>query len=119
MVCSLGHDDREPGVQVEVDMAVKEPRSSIVRFETDSNVIRSCSDIHNITTNGVHIVVGVTSSGANDIERVLKYTIRVSGHSEQSRELPTPCKGKGCGAPGALVAFMGKEIWMDELAGRE
>ena len=31
----------------------------------------------------------------------------------------TPCKWKGCGAPGALVAFMGKEIWMDELAGRE
>ena len=100
-------------------MTVEEPRTGVVGAETDGDVVAGGANADDVTLNGVHIVVGVTSSGANDIERVLKYTIRVSGHSEQSREVPTPCKWKGCGAPGALVAFMGKEIWMDELAGRE
>lgn len=39
--------------------------------ETDRHIVTCTSDVYNITLNGVHIVVSVTSSAANDREGML------------------------------------------------
>ena len=35
----LGHDSSEPGVEVEVDVAVDKPRTGVIRLEADRDVV--------------------------------------------------------------------------------
>ena len=53
-----------------VNVTVEEPRARIVRLEPDRDIIASSSDAHNVTDDGVIIVVGRVARAANDVERV-------------------------------------------------
>ena len=63
-------------------MTVEEPRARVVRLEPDRDIIARSSDAHNITDDGVIIVVGRVARAANDVERV---AVQVDGM------LPTNC----------------------------
>jgi hypothetical protein len=57
-------------------MAVQEPRTRIVRLESNRNVIARFSDAHNVADDGVVIVVRRITSAANDVECV---SVQVDG----------------------------------------
>ena len=59
-----------------VNVTVEEPRARIVRLEPDRDIITLISDAHNVTDDGVIIVVGVIARAANNVERV---TVQVHG----------------------------------------
>ena len=55
----LGHDSSESGVEVEVDVAVEEPRPRVVRPETDRDVVvrRGRARRDDVAPDGVVVVV--------------------------------------------------------------
>ena len=59
-----------------VNVTVEEPRARVVRLEPDRDIITLISDAHNVTDDGVIIVVGVIARAANNVERV---TVQVHG----------------------------------------
>jgi len=56
--------------QVPVDVTVEEPWARVVRLEPDRDIIASSSDAHNITDDGVIIVVGLVARATDNVERV-------------------------------------------------
>jgi len=70
----LCHYDGKTGVEVEVDMAVKEPRPGIVRVKSDCNIVSGKTDIDGVPPNGVLEIqrtVSVSISTSQDRECVL------------------------------------------------
>ena len=56
--------------QVPVNVTVEEPRARVVGLEPDRDIIASSSDAHNITDDGVIIVVGLVARATDNVERV-------------------------------------------------
>ena len=50
---------------------MQEPRSRIIREESDGDIVTSDADVDNITTDGVDVVIGATARAANDVKVVL------------------------------------------------
>ena len=84
----LGHDDRKPGLEVEVDVAVEEPRAGVVRREADRDVVARRARADDVALRGVHVVVVGAAGGADDVEGVavqvegVRLARRVRGHRE-------------------------------------
>lgn len=53
-----------------VNVTMHEPWTRVVRGETESNIITWPTDAHNVTSNGVRVVVIGATSNANNIEVV-------------------------------------------------
>ena len=85
LVDTLSKDNSEAGFQMPVDVAVEEPGSGVVSGETDGNVVTSGTDVDDITTRGVGVVVGVGASAANDIEDVTVQVKRVTTTDDTTR----------------------------------
>lgn len=51
-----------------VDMAMQEPRSRVVSYKTDRNIVGTATDADGVTARRVSIVVCRTTGGANDVE---------------------------------------------------
>ena len=68
----LGHDDREPGVEVEVDVAVEEPRAGVVRLEPDRDVVARATCADGGAPDRVLEVVPVLACALDDREDVLE-----------------------------------------------
>jgi len=64
----FGHDDSETKLKMPVDMAMQEPRSRIIGFESNSNVVIGTTGAHNIALDGVVEVVISHSSASHDAE---------------------------------------------------
>ena len=56
--------------QVPVNVTVEEPRAGVVRLEPDRDIIASISDTHNVTNDGVIIIVGLVARATDNMERV-------------------------------------------------
>ena len=68
----LSHDGSEPGVEVEVDVAVDEPRARVVRLEADRDIVgRAAPSRDGIAPDGVVIVVFGRVGAADHCEGVL------------------------------------------------
>ena len=74
-----------------IDVAVQEPRSSIVSEESDGHIIPRISHAHDIADHRVVIVVSRISSAANHVEvvpvqvdRVLAYVIQSGSHDKSA-----------------------------------
>lgn len=55
---------------------VEKPRSSVVGFESDGNIIVGISYAHNVPANGVIVVVNLAPCTSYDGERVLAEYVR-------------------------------------------
>lgn len=53
-----------------IDMAMKDPRTRIVCYESESDIIRWASDTHHITSDRVLVVIYVASGHADDVKVV-------------------------------------------------
>jgi hypothetical protein len=62
--------------EMPVDMAMHNPRTSVICLESNRNVVRSGANADHIALNGVHVVVVAASSTSNDTEDV---TVQVNG----------------------------------------
>ena len=51
---------------------MNEPRSGIIGFETDRDVVASGANVDSVAAYRVDVVVGIAASAANNVERVLK-----------------------------------------------
>ena len=51
-----------------VNVAMKEPRTGVVRVEAECNIITCGTDIDGVATDGICVVVCRTASNADDIE---------------------------------------------------
>ena len=68
----LRHDSSEPGVEVEVDVAVEEPRARVVRLEADRDIVgRAAPGRDGVAPDGVVVVVFRRVGAADDCEGVL------------------------------------------------
>jgi len=67
---------------VPVNVTVEEPRARVVRLEPDRDIIASSSDAHNVTDDGVIIVVGRVARAADNVERV---AVQVDGMLQTNR----------------------------------
>ena len=72
-------------LKMPVDMAMQEPGTGIVGLESDGNVVTSGTDVDDITTRGVGVVVDVGASAANDIEDVTVQVKRVTTTDDTTR----------------------------------
>ena len=81
----LGHDDREAGGEVEVDVAVEEPRARVVRLEPDRDVVAGRARADHVTLRRVNVVVVAAARAPDDPEGVL---------DEQERDAPSVLEGK-------------------------
>lgn len=79
-----------------VNMAVKEPRAGVIRNEAEGDVVATTPNTEDVAARRVHIVVGGTASGADNVESVLKDDCISSGSYLRKLRLLTPCKWKGC-----------------------
>ena len=73
----LSHDDGEACLEVEVDVAVEEPRARVVRLEADGDVVaclRSTS-ADDVTPDGVVVVVDRAARAAYDSKDVLEQVL--------------------------------------------
>ncbi len=66
----LSEHDRKPGLQMEVDVAVQEPRPRVVRREPDRDVVAHRPRAHHVALRRVHVVVRRLPRPAHDVERV-------------------------------------------------
>ena len=117
----FSHDSSEPGVEVEVDVAVDEPWAGIVRLEADRDIVsRAAPGGNGITPDGVIEVVLSRVGTADHCEGVLWRTVKdiVSNRRviQRRTEGLTPCKWIGWG-PAIAFAAAGKLISIDELIG--
>ena len=62
--------------EMPVDMAMHNPRTSVISLESNRNVVRSSANADHIALNRVHVVVVAASSTSNDTEDV---TVQVNG----------------------------------------
>ena len=69
----LGHDDGEAGLEVEVDVAVEEPRARVVGLEADRDVVARGGRArrHDVAPDRVVVVVYSRACAADDGEGVL------------------------------------------------
>ena len=74
----LGQDDGEAGLEVEVDVAVEEPRARVVRLEADRHVVarRGRAGRDDVSPDGVVVVVDGRAGAADDGEGVLSREMR-------------------------------------------
>ena len=56
--------------EMPVNVAMKEPRSGVVRVETECNIVACGTDIDSVATDGICVVVCRTAGNADDIEGV-------------------------------------------------
>ena len=66
----LGHDDGEAGLEVEVDVAVEEPRARVVRPEPDRHVVAGLGRARrdDVAPDGVVVVVRGRAGAAHHCE---------------------------------------------------
>ena len=57
--------------EMPVNVAMKEPRSGVVRVETECNIVACSTDIDSVATDGICVVVCRTASDSYDIKRML------------------------------------------------
>lgn len=72
-LCPLGilsKHDREPEVNVPVDMAMQEPRSRIVRHESNRRIVAHISSIDRIPPHGVVVIINRAACASNGPERM-------------------------------------------------
>jgi hypothetical protein len=67
--------------QVPVNVTVEEPRARVVRLEPDRDIIARIPDAHNVTDDGVIIVIGRVACAADNVERV---AVQVDGVLQKS-----------------------------------
>ena len=67
----LSKNDGEASLEVEVDVAVEEPRARVVGGEADGDVVAVITDAHGVALGRVVVVVGRLASRADNIEGVL------------------------------------------------
>ena len=67
----FGHNDGEAAVEVEVDVAVEEPRAGVVGAEADRDVVPRRAGRDDIALRGVDVVVLGAAGRANNVEGVL------------------------------------------------
>ena len=67
----LSKNDGEPGLEMEVDVAVEEPRAGVVGLEADGDVVASRAGGDDVALGRVDVVVGVAAGAAHDPELVL------------------------------------------------
>ena len=74
LVGLLREDDREAGLEVEVDVAVEEPRAGVVRPEADRDVVArgGRARVHDVAEDRVVVVVLGAARAADDGEDVLR-----------------------------------------------
>ena len=77
----LSEDNGEAGLEVEVDVAVEEPRARVVGGEADGDVVAVAADVHDVTLGRVLVVVSSLTGRADDVERVLSIQCAVSKES--------------------------------------
>ena len=65
-----------------VNVTVEEPRARVVRLEPDRDIIASSSDAHNVTDDGVIIVVRRVARAADNVECV---AVQVDGVLQTNR----------------------------------
>ena len=68
----LSEDNSETSLQVEVDVAVEEPRAGVVRREADGDVVTSGTGADDVALGRVDVVVVGLASAADDVEGVLE-----------------------------------------------
>jgi hypothetical protein len=92
---------------VPVDVAMKEPRPRVVSEESDCDIISRLADAHDVSDDGVFIVVGRAVSAADDGERVPVQVDRVLQKNSQGRncsDSTVACTLTGPpGAPAGMV----------------
>ena len=67
----LSKNDGEPGLEMEVDVAVEEPRAGVVGREANGDVVARRASGDDVALGRVDIVVRVTARAAHDPELVL------------------------------------------------
>ena len=60
-----------------VDVAMQEPRARIVRSEAEGNVIGRTTDVHDVSPDGVVVIVFSAAGHTDDIEIVAMQVHRV------------------------------------------
>jgi len=73
----FGEHDCQTNVQVEVDVAVEEPRSSIIGHESEGYVVARETGVNDVADNGVVVVVHGAAGAADDMEVVAVQVERV------------------------------------------
>ena len=112
---SLRHDNPEPAVQMELNVAVEEPWSRIVRLsgstielslpldtpwrtylETNGDiVVTTVSNAHDVAPNRILIVVNIASGASHDAERMLVIHRQYPVIPGNAAIALTPCKWNG------------------------
>ena len=77
----LGEDNGETGLEVEVNVAVEEPRARVVGGEANGDVVTVAADVHDVTLGRVLVVVGGLTRRTDDVERVLSIQCAVRKRS--------------------------------------
>ena len=67
----LAEDDGEASLEVEVDVAMEEPRAGVVRREANGDVVTRRTSADGVTLDGVDVVVLGAAGRANNVEGVL------------------------------------------------
>ena len=76
--------DNNVRLQVPINVAMQEPRSRVVRSETERDIVTGASDAHDITANRVGVVVRRASSNAHDVKSMTMEMERMLQHSNKS-----------------------------------
>ena len=105
----LSKNDGEASLEVEVDVAVEEPRARVVGGEADGDVVAVAADAHDVTLGRVHVVVRGLAGRADNVERVLSIEYAVSDMSTcLSNEGTYTVQVEGVGGTGGVGRVHGE-----------
>jgi len=80
----FSHHHCETGIEMEINVAMEEPRAGIVGSETNSDIVTAFTSVDHITNNGVVIVVNAASRTTNDSEVVTMQMERMRSGSNST-----------------------------------